>query len=233
MEVLSLIGDDICEPRADSFLLNSGKRKLLKFKRRRFLIKRLSLKRKIPKNETVFKTIKAFPEDIFYSHFRMNWSTFNALKDALSPTWVTARFGRCGHSLEKCLYVTLWKLCNSRVTFRQLSHRFNIARGRAYSLFIKTIEAICNLKSEIKWPSVEYQQTLMANFENSRENPFPFVIGCLDGTHFNIPTPREDAISYYDRKGKHSVTMQAICDSQYRFLDVFIGYPGSCQCLEK
>ncbi|XP_054746193.1 putative nuclease HARBI1 [Anastrepha obliqua] len=68
----------------------------------------------------------------------------------------------------------------------------------------------------------------MTKFENSRENPFPFLIGCLDGTHFNIPTPSEDAISYYDRKGKHSVQMQAICDSQFRFLDVFIGYPGSC-----
>ncbi|XP_053968027.1 putative nuclease HARBI1 [Anastrepha ludens] len=67
----------------------------------------------------------------------------------------------------------------------------------------------------------------MTKFENSRENPFPFVIGCLDGTHFNIPTPSEDAISYYDRKGKHSVQMQAICESQFRFLDVFIGYPGS------
>ncbi|XP_054743410.1 uncharacterized protein LOC129248028 [Anastrepha obliqua] len=158
----------------------------------------------------------------------MNWSTLECLKADLTPFWSTARTGRCGKSLDKCLYVTLWKLCNSRVTFRQLSDRFGIANGAAHYLFKKTIKVLCELKSEIKWPSVEQQQTIMTKFENSRENPFPFVIGCLDGTHFNIPTPSEDAISYYDRKRKHSVQMQAICDSQFRFLDVFIGYPGSC-----
>ncbi|XP_054725190.1 putative nuclease HARBI1 [Anastrepha obliqua] len=159
---------------------------------------------------------------------KVHLSTPTALEKALPPHWVTARLGRDGHSLENCLYMTLWKLCNSRVTFRQLSDRFNIAKGTSHRVFNKTIQAICNLKSEIEWPSVDRQQEVMTNFENSRESPFPFVIGCLDGTHFNIPTPSVDAISYYDRKGNHSVSMQAICDSQYRFLDVFIGYPGSC-----
>ncbi|XP_054744524.1 putative nuclease HARBI1 [Anastrepha obliqua] len=229
MEILlNLTLDEICEQRKDRFSLNLRKRRLLKSKRKMFRYKCLSLKRKIPKNESFIKTIKSFPEDIFYSHFRMNWATFKALEKALTPHWVSARLGRDGHSLENCLYMTLWKLCNSRVTFRQLSDRFNIAKGTSHRVFNKTIQAICNLKSEIEWPSVDRQQEVMTNFENSRESPFPFVIGCLDGTHFNIPTPGVDAISYYDRKGNHSVSMQAICDSQYRFLDVFIGYPGSC-----
>ncbi|XP_017466842.1 PREDICTED: uncharacterized protein LOC108359474 [Rhagoletis zephyria] len=66
----------------------------------------------------------------------------------------------------------------------------------------------------------------MEHFQTSRVNTFPFVVGCLDGTHFKINTPKTDAISYYDRKGNHSI--QAICDSKFSFLDVFIGYPGSC-----
>ncbi|XP_054745593.1 uncharacterized protein LOC129249954 isoform X2 [Anastrepha obliqua] len=209
MEVLlSLVVDDICEVKSDSFLLNLRKKRRVKLQRRLHIVK-CSLKRKIPKNKSFFETIQLFSEDVFYSHFRMNWSTFECLKADLTPFWSTARTGRCGKSLDKCLYVTLWKLCNSRVTFRQLSDRFGIANGAAHYLFKKTIKVLCELKSEIKWPSVEQQQTIMTEFENSRENPFPFIIGCLDGTHFNIPTPSEDAISYYDRKGKHSVQMQA------------------------
>ncbi|XP_054746583.1 uncharacterized protein LOC129251245 [Anastrepha obliqua] len=50
----------------------------------------------------------------------------------------------------------------------------------------------------------------------------------MDGIHYQINTPKNDAISYYDRMGKHSIIMQATCHSKLRFLDVFIGFPGSC-----
>ncbi|XP_054088147.1 uncharacterized protein LOC128922257 isoform X2 [Zeugodacus cucurbitae] len=73
-------------------------------------------------------------------------------------------------------------------------------------LFLKTIKTICKLKHEICWPSVSQQKKIMENFQTSRT----------------------DAISYYDRKGNFPVIMQAICDSKFSFLDVFIGYPGSC-----
>ncbi|XP_036340628.1 putative nuclease HARBI1 [Rhagoletis pomonella] len=68
----------------------------------------------------------------------------------------------------------------------------------------------------------------MEGFQTKRANSFPFVVGCADGTHFKINRPSNDAVSYYDRKGTYSINMQAICDSNLRFLDVFIGYPGSC-----
>lgn len=77
MEILlNLTLDEICEQRKDRFSLNLRKRRLLKSKRKMFRYKCLSLKRKIPKNKSFIKTIKSFPEDIFYSHFRMNWATF-------------------------------------------------------------------------------------------------------------------------------------------------------------
>ncbi|XP_054737896.1 putative nuclease HARBI1 [Anastrepha obliqua] len=57
---------------------------------------------------------------------------------------------------------------------------------------------------------------------------FNVAKGCVDGTHVKIPKPKEDPISYYNRKGFYSINVQAICDNKFRFLDVFIGYPGSC-----
>lgn len=66
----------------------------------------------------------------------------------------------------------------------------------------------CYLKKEITWHSASQQQLVMERFQNSRENPFPYVVGCVDGTHLKILKPKEDAISYYNRKGFYSVNMQ-------------------------
>nr|CAI5841833.1 unnamed protein product [Callosobruchus analis] len=55
---------------------------------------------------------------------------------------------------------------------------------------------------------------------------FPGVVGCVDGTHIQIPGPRRDN-SYYNRKGTHSVLLQAICNSKLEFIDVYCGWPGS------
>ena len=56
---------------------------------------------------------------------------------------------------------------------------------------------------------------------------FPQCIGAIDGTHIPIIAPKEHPLDYYNRKGYHSVLMQALVDDQYRFLDVYTGWPGS------
>lgn len=108
-----------------------------------------------------------------------------------------------------CLYITLWKLCNQNC-FREISDRFNIGTGTTYRLFTKTIKAISKLKSiAVKWPRNELsQRKIIEEFEQSRSNPFPSVIGCIDGMHVKISAPTRDASSYYNRKGYHSVIVQ-------------------------
>lgn len=49
----------------------------IKFRRKRkiCLLKSFSVRRKIPKLKNYFHLIKKYPDDVFYSHFRMNRST--------------------------------------------------------------------------------------------------------------------------------------------------------------
>ncbi|CAH1988141.1 unnamed protein product [Acanthoscelides obtectus] len=56
---------------------------------------------------------------------------------------------------------------------------------------------------------------------------FPGAIGCKDGSHIKIDTPREDPDSYLNRKKFHSIQMQVICDDNRKIRVVFIGCPGS------
>ncbi|KAJ8951779.1 hypothetical protein NQ314_007635 [Rhamnusium bicolor] len=56
---------------------------------------------------------------------------------------------------------------------------------------------------------------------------FPDVIGCIDGTSINIQTPAHKIKSTYcNRHDIPSITLQAICDSNKKFIDVFTGAPG-------
>ena len=56
---------------------------------------------------------------------------------------------------------------------------------------------------------------------------FPGVIGAIDGSHIPIKTPTVDAEQYFNRTKFPSIVLQAVCDQNLHFLDVFCGWPGS------
>uniref|UniRef100_A0A673MI78 Zmp:0000000634 n=1 Tax=Sinocyclocheilus rhinocerous TaxID=307959 RepID=A0A673MI78_9TELE len=45
-----------------------------------------------------------------------------------------------------------------------------------------------------------------------------------NGSHIPIIAPQEDAAAYYNRKGWHSIVLQAVVD--HNFTDVYVGWPG-------
>ena len=49
----------------------------------------------------------------------------------------------------------------------------------------------------------------------------------IDGLHIPIIALAENALEYYNRKGFHSVILQAVVDHEYKFLDVCVGWSGS------
>ncbi|XP_071578084.1 uncharacterized protein [Temnothorax nylanderi] len=53
------------------------------------------------------------------------------------------------------------------------------------------------------------------------------VIGAIDGCYVLIDAPQVDAQYYRTRKCEYAITLQAVCDPELRFTDVFAGYPGS------
>ncbi|EFN60761.1 Putative nuclease HARBI1, partial [Camponotus floridanus] len=51
--------------------------------------------------------------------------------------------------------------------------------------------------------------------------------GAIDGSHIRIDKLTEDLDSYINRKQYFSLHMQGTVDHKMKFIDVFIGYPGS------
>ena len=69
-----------------------------------------------------------------------------------------------------------------------------------------------------------YLEQVVMGFEN--ELGFPQVVGAIDGTHIPIIRPQENATDFYNRKGFHSIIMQAAVDHHGLFLDIYLGWPG-------
>ena len=81
-------------------------------------------------------------------------------------------------------------------------------------------------KNEIKWPSREQATINMAEFKEWCS--LPGVIGAIDATHFSISKPAQFSEDYYYFKTNgYSLVCQAVISWQKKFLDVYVGLPGS------
>ncbi|XP_042326176.1 protein ANTAGONIST OF LIKE HETEROCHROMATIN PROTEIN 1-like isoform X1 [Sceloporus undulatus] len=65
---------------------------------------------------------------------------------------------------------------------------------------------------------------VMAGFERLG---FPQVVGAIDGCHIPIIAPAHEGAQYINRKQTHSMILQATCDHNGIFLDLFTGFAGS------
>lgn len=74
----------------------------------------------------------------------------------------------------------------------------------------------------IKWPNHEEILKSKQNFFS--RGGFPGVIGCIDGTHVRIQAPFEDEAVYVNRKGFHSINVQAICDHEGTYYNIVYIY---------
>ena len=50
------------------------------------------------------------------------------------------------------------------------------------------------------------------------------MIGCVDGTHIRLQRPSQNEADYINRKGYHSINVQAICDHRGEELEIFLYY---------
>lgn len=110
--------------------------------------------------------------------------------------------------------ITLWRL-SSNVDFRTLGHLFNVGISTASKITSDCTKIIwLQLRDRfIRIPDGDEFGAIVSGFKERWS--FPQCAGAVDGTHVPIIAPTTNSADYYNRKGFHSINLQALVDSRY------------------
>ncbi|XP_047143521.2 uncharacterized protein LOC105848670 isoform X3 [Hydra vulgaris] len=181
-----------------------------------------------PKSSQWFNEIFTQMEECeFKEHFRVNRNTFNFLVNELHPhLGKTTTTMREPISVVKRVAVALHYLASCK-EYRVVSSLFGIGKSTANLIVHEFINAVNDilLPKYVKFPlSVENLNKHSRDFEAILG--FPQCVGAVDGCHIPISAPKDQATSYYNYKGWHSIVLFAVVDSRYRFIYTSVGSPG-------
>lgn len=164
-------------------------------------------------------------------HFRMSRSCFERLVQHLASTDeffpTSPHGGRSRIPVEKALLIALWTLATPD-SYRSISNLFDIPKSSVLLCLRRvcraTVTSVC--KHVICFP-----QTSDA-FQSNEEKFYSVrglhnVVGAIDGCHIPIKAPSIEPAAYINKKGFHSVVLQAVVDSRLFFMDCYAGWPGS------
>ena len=111
---------------------------------------------------------------------------------------------------------------------RKVSNSFGIGQSTVL-VMVREVTKTINVVMEddyIKLPRTETDvKELAAKFFEAIG--FPQCLEAIEGTHVAIKRPSENATDFINRKGKHTLNIQAVADWKYCFMDVVIKWPGS------
>ena len=162
----------------------------------------------------------------FKSNFRVSRETFLYLVSELQLDLRKKEFLRCPVPVEQRIAIALWRL-GTNVEYRTLSHLFGVGLSTVCCIVHQVCNAIVRILGPryVRMPQGENLQVVVDGFFQRWQ--FPQCAGAIDGTHIKIIAPKDNPLDYWNRKQYHSIVMQALVDHQYRFMDVYIGWPGS------
>ncbi|KAJ8388116.1 hypothetical protein AAFF_G00147340 [Aldrovandia affinis] len=131
-----------------------------------------------------------------------------------------------GDYLEVLVFV-FWLA--SATSYHVVSRSFNIPRTTVHDMVHRVAKKLLKLKNRvIHFPTHADLENVGNGFAQLAGSPaFSRVVGSIDGCQVRVKPPSADAQCYLNHKLFYSVQLQAVCDHQGMFLDIFTGYPGS------
>ena len=120
--------------------------------------------------------------------------------------------------------ISVWFLATN-ADYRTIGHLFGISKMSVCLIRRDVCRAIVKvlLPKYVKIPVGSALTNVISGFE---KRGFPHCGGAIDGTHIPIEAPQESPTDYHNRKGWHSVILQALVDDIGNFLDICVGWPG-------
>ncbi|XP_055918682.1 putative nuclease HARBI1 [Eupeodes corollae] len=165
----------------------------------------------------------------FKQFFRLTKEAFKYLLDEISDK-ISIR--HCSSSIPIILRLAVTLRILAEGSYQHgAGNDFNLGLAQpTVSKFLKEIINVIERHICPKW--IRFQMTPAEKSEAKlsffNKTGFPGVIGCIDGTHVRIFTPKKEfQHSYYNRKGFYSLNTMLICDHKMRIRYVDARQPGA------
>ena len=168
---------------------------------------------------------QSFNEGDWLENFRMSRGTFLYLCAELKSLEKRDTVMRRAIPLEQRVAIALWRLATNG-DYRTIAHLFGVSRASVCLIVRDVCDAIVQvlLPKYIQAPHGERLQSIVDGFASKWG--FPQCVGAIDGSHIPIVSPLDCPADYYNRKGFHSIILQAVVDHEYRFWNINVGWPG-------
>lgn len=165
--------------------------------------------------------LKQIEDEDFEKLFRLNKNTFFILQNEILNTEDDTG------SYDTNLLLSLWILGNT-APFDEITGIFGLEEEHIKIICEKYYSKIIKLSSKyITWPSPSEMLSLEYIFKT--EYDFPSIIGALGCLHIAVQLSENvnDCASYFNtNSGNYTIILQALCDSNLLFRDIFLGFPG-------
>jgi hypothetical protein len=107
------------------------------------------------------------------------------------------------------------------------SEFFAVGKSTVCKVVREFVRAVnCEFRHELRFPRGHAMIPYMADFKQLCG--LPAVVGAIDGTHFHIKKSLLSPEDYfYFKTNGYTVACQAVVDNKKKFVDIFVGMPGS------
>lgn len=166
-----------------------------------------------------------YEEADFRKKLRADRATFHEICHVLAPLLQKQDTRmRKAKTVENRVAIGLWHYAHGG-TYENTGEKFGVSAALAHGR--KFIDAMLErFRHKVAFPTGDALVQVMKGFETRRNMPNCF--GAIDCTHFLISTPCiADYKGYYDRNHVPSTILQAVVDSQGRFIDTYAGNAGA------
>ena len=155
-------------------------------------------------------TLDNFTDEELRCRYRFGRESIEFLSDLLAND--LQRPTRRNHALAPVVQLLVALRFYASGSFLQvIGDTVGLSKSAVPNIFTNVSEALAVKKQQfIAWPSQDEINVVNEGFY--LKGGFPAVVGCIDGTHVRIQRPTEHENDFVNRKGYHSVNVQAICN---------------------
>ncbi|KAM6936882.1 uncharacterized protein FYW49_020689 [Xenentodon cancila] len=182
--------------------------------------------RKRSPGQNFWSVAELFDDDEWKAQFRVSRATFDYLLKLIGPAIKRRRTNyRVPIEPRRRLAITLWWFARSG-EYRSIADMFGVGIATVCTIVRQVTAAIVE-RLYRRFVSLPSGQQLDDTVRAFTDRCYPQCAGAIGGTHIPIAPPRDNPDHYVNKRGWHSVILQAVVDHELRFTDVYAGWPGS------